>query len=75
MNRRGTITIAPAPPAHGWRVSVDGGPPRETPWALSTSIGPHTLVFTSPKVAAPITRTVTVVEGVNPAFTEQLVTP
>jgi serine/threonine protein kinase len=74
-NRRGTITLVPMPRGHGWRVSVDGGPPRETPWTLSTSAGAHTLVFTSAKMPAPITRTIVVAEGVNPAFTESLAAP
>jgi len=70
--RRGTITLAPSPRSHGWRVSVDGGPPRETPWSFSTSAGTHTFVFTSPRAPAPITRTIVVGEGLNPAFTEDL---
>jgi len=71
--QRGTLTVAPGPAEFGWSVSLDGAAAVELPRRFDVVSGPHTLVFTSKRVAQPISRTVNLPPGGNVTFAEKLV--
>ena len=72
---RGLILLQPMPKDHGWRVSVNGSTPLETPTDHTDFVGEHTFVFTSPRTPEKIVRRIFLKAGRNDAFRELLVQP
>lgn len=72
---RGSISVQPLPKDYGWRVSINGQPPRETPFVYSDAAGAYTLVFSSPRTSEKIQRRVTIRAGQIDHFGERLIQP